>query len=59
MIMSAVIFCIAGWEEQQTASYKFRGDIIVLNRQKSKNISFERLYNFYEIGCNIYKSFQK
>ena len=43
MIMSAVVFCIAGWEELQTASYKFRGDIIVLNTQKLKNISFERL----------------
>ena len=44
--MSAVVFCIAGWEELQTASYKFRGDIIVLNTQKLKNISFERLGNF-------------
>ena len=46
MIMPAVVFCIAGWEELQTASYKFRGDIIVLNRQKSKTISCERLGNF-------------
>ena len=46
MIMSAVVFCIAGWEELQTASYKFRGDIIILNRQKLKTISCERLGNF-------------
>ena len=44
--MSAVVFCIAGWEEVQTASYKLRGDIIVLNIQKSKTISCERLCNF-------------
>ena len=29
--MSAVVFCIEGLEELQTASYKFRGNIIVLN----------------------------
>ena len=46
VIMPAVVFCIAGWEELQTASYKFKGDIIVLNRQKSKTISCERLCNF-------------
>ena len=44
--MQAVVFCIAGWEELQTANYNFRGDLIVLNRQKSKTISRERLYNF-------------
>ena len=43
MIMPAVVFCIAGWEELQTASYKFRGEIIVLNTQKSKTIFCERL----------------
>ena len=32
--MQAVVFCIAGWEELQTASYKFRGKIIVLNSTK-------------------------
>ena len=46
MIMLAVVFCIAGWEELQTASYKFGDNIIVLNRQKSKDISCERLCNF-------------
>ena len=40
------MFCIAGWEELQAASYKFRGDIIVLNRQNSKTISSEKLCNF-------------
>ena len=45
---------LEGWKELQTASFKFRGDIIVLNRQKSKTISCERLYNFKETGCNIY-----
>ena len=43
MIMPAVVFCIAGWKELQTASYKFRGNIIVLNTQKFKSISFEIL----------------
>ena len=46
MIMLAVVFCIAGWEELQTASYKFRGNIILLNRQKSKTVSRERFCNF-------------
>ena len=43
MIIQAVVFCIAGWEELQTASYKFRGEIIVLDTQKLKTISCERL----------------
>ena len=43
MIMLAVVFCIAGWEELQTATYKFRGKIIVLNTQKSKTIYCARL----------------
>ena len=50
--MQAVVFCIAGWEELQTASYKFRDNIFVLNRQKSKTISRERLCNFLETGSN-------
>ena len=43
MIMLADVFCIVGWEELQTASYKFKGEIIVLNTQKSKTISCKRL----------------
>ena len=46
VIIPAVVFCIAGWEELQTASYKFRGDIIVLTGIKSSTISCERLCNF-------------
>ena len=36
MIMPAVVFCIAGWEELQTASYKFRGC------QRSRRYTLER-----------------
>ena len=43
MIMPAVVFCIAGWEELQTASFKFRCKTIVLKAQKLKTISSERL----------------
>ena len=42
------MFCIAGWEELQTASYKFRGKIIVLNAQNLKTISCKRLGIFFK-----------
>ena len=47
MIMSAVVFCIAGWEELQTASYKFRGEIIVLHTLKS-NLFLVRDWIFFK-----------
>ena len=46
MIMPAVVFCIAGWEELQTASFKFRVKTIVLKSQKLKAIYSERLGSF-------------
>ena len=46
MIMPAVVFCIAGWEELRTASFKFRGKTIVLKAQKLKTIYSERLGSF-------------
>ena len=46
MIMPVVVFNIAGWEELRTASFKFRGKIIVLKARKLKTISNESLGSF-------------
>ena len=40
MIMPAVVFCIAGWEELQTARYKFGGNIIVFEYTKVEEYFF-------------------
>ena len=46
MIMPAVVFNIAWWEELRTASFKFRGKTIVLKAQKLKTISSKSLSSF-------------
>ena len=46
MIMPAVLFNIAGWEELMTPSLRFRGKTIVLKALKLKTISNESLGSF-------------